>query len=171
MSDSISPSKDDKPFEPKGGPLPPRSGSQALPENKWYYLKLQYVDDNGKVQDSFAYFVGNQASWSFWDYISATPSNGDKAKFKNVSSDGNRMQLQLQDGNYLSCRAAPRLWLYRSTQGYSVRWEITGGQSFTDYHDGPVGTSHERIAVPDAYYMRVGDGTPLINCEWVEATD
>ena len=127
MSDSISPSKDDKPFEPKGGPLPPRSGSQALPENKWYYLKLQYVDDNGKVQDSFAYLVGNQASWSFWDYISATPSNGDKAKFKNVSSDGNRMQLQLQDGNYLSCRAAPRLWLYRSTQGYSVRWEITGG--------------------------------------------
>jgi hypothetical protein len=115
MSDSISPSKDDKPFEPKGGPLPPRSGSQALPENKWYYLKLQYVDDNGKVQDSFAYFVGNQASWSFWDYISATPSNGDKAKFKNVSSDGNRMQLQLQDGNYLSCRASGFIGQRRGT--------------------------------------------------------
>ncbi|WP_455826752.1 hypothetical protein [Pseudomonas graminis] len=168
MSDSISLCENDKPFEPKGDPLPQRSGSQALPKNKPYYLKLEYVDDNGKVQSGFAYFVGNQASWSFWDYMSATPSNGDKAVFKNVSSDGGRMQLELQDGNYLSCRAAPRLWLYRSTAAYSVRWEIVNGQLFTDYHEGPVGTSHERVAVPDAYYMRVG-GTPLRNCEWVEA--
>lgn len=170
MSDSTIPSNDDQPFIPEGAPLPARGSSQALPENKWYNLKLDYTDDNGKVRSSWAYFVGNQASWSFWDYMSATPSNGDKAKFKNVSTEDNRMQLEMQDGNYLSCRAAPRLWLYRSTAHYSVRWEIVNGQLFTSYHEGPVGTSHEWVLVPDAYYLRVG-GTPLTNCQWVEAAD
>lgn len=170
MSQALAPSSDDQPFVPEGQPLPERKGSQVLPENKWYNLKLVYIDDDGNPQSGVAFFVGDKPSWSFWDYISATPSNGDKAKFKNVSTNGNRMQLELQDGNYLSCRAAPRLWLYRSTANYSVRWEIVDGQLFTDYHDGPVGTTHEWVLVPDAYYMRVG-GTPLKSCEWVEVTD
>ncbi len=171
MSDSTLPSKDDQPIEPGYTPVSSHTGNKELPPNKNFNLKCVYIDDNGNPQSSYAYFVGTNATWSFWDYMSATPSNGPRAKFKNVSCDGSKMTLELQDGNYLSCRAAPRLWLYRSTMGDSVRWEIINGQLFTDYHAGPVGTTHDRAAVPDAYYMRVGGGDPLRNCEWVEAAD
>ena len=78
------------------------------------------------------------------------------------------MHLELQDGNYLSCRAGPRFWIYRSS-AYPVGWEIVNGQLFTDYQSGPAGTVHHWVAVPDAYYMCIG-GNPLRNCEWVKAT-
>ncbi len=169
MTYSLPPSDDDQPFVPNGETLAPREGSQVLPDGKWYNLKFNYVDTNNKLQSGYAYFVGTEASWQYWDYICATPSNGPLAKFKKVSSEDSRMHLQTQDGNYLSCRAAPRLWLYRSS-AYPVGWEIVGGKLFTDYHSGPVGAVYHGVMVPQTYYMCVG-GPELTNCEWVEATD
>lgn len=168
MSDTLLPSADDQPFVPDGKPLPPRAGSQALPDGEWFNLQLEYLDDSGKRISSFAYFVGTNPTWSFWDYISANASNGPKAKFKKVSSEGNQMVLELQDGNYLSCRAAPRLWLYRSS-AYPLGWEIVNGQLYTNYHAGAVGTVHQRNGAPDAFYMKVDGGDTVTNCKWVIA--
>ncbi|TFY89114.1 hypothetical protein DYL59_13140 [Pseudomonas kairouanensis] len=168
MSDTSAPAPDDQPFEPEGKPLASRSGSQAFPDGEWFNLQLDYVNDKGQTVTSYAYFVGTNATWSFWDYISATASNGPKAKFKKDSSDGDFAVLKLQDDNYLSCRANPRRWVYRSL-AYPLGWQIVDGKLYTNYHDGPVGTVHQRVAVPDAFYLKVDGGDTLTNCKWVKA--
>ena len=166
------PSEDDLPFVPDSSPKPARAGSAVIPDDKWYNLRFNYFDTHGKIQDGYAYQVGRNTGWSYWDYISATPSDGPVAKFKKDLVQGNRMHLKTDDGYFLSCRAAPRLWLYRSSQ-YPIGWEIVDGKLYTDYHDGAVGAVHcdsSVMLVPDAYYMCV-DATPaLINCEWVLAS-
>jgi hypothetical protein len=172
MADSTKqsgPSQDDLPFVPQGNPLPPRAGSMIIPDDRWYNLKLNYQDTSGNIQSGYAYFLGVNPTWSFWDYISATPSNGPMARFKKASVEGNRMRLEMQDGNYLSCRAVPRLWVYRSS-AYPLGWEIVDGKLYTDYHDGAVGAEYNSVLVPEAYYLRV-DGSPVLtNCEWVLAS-
>ncbi|WP_339471635.1 MULTISPECIES: hypothetical protein [unclassified Pseudomonas] len=168
MSDTLTPAADDQPFVPDGPPLTSRGGSQSPPDDEWLNLELEYIDDDGKVRKGHAYFVGTNPTWSFYDYISATASNGPKAKFKKVSNDGNFLVLETQDGNYLSCRAAPRWWVYRSS-AYPLGWEIVDGKLYTNYHDGAVGTVHQRNGAPDAYYLRVNGGNTLTNCKWVKA--
>lgn len=170
MSDTSVPASDDQPFVPVGEPLAPRNGSQAFPEGEWFNLQLDYVDDTGKTVTSYAYFVGSNPTWSFWDYISATPSNGPKAKFKKTSSNGNLATLEMQDGNYLSCRANPRRWVYRSS-AYPVGWEIVDGKLYSNFHDGAVGSVHDRAGVPDAFYLKVDGGNTLTNCKWVKAVN
>jgi hypothetical protein len=163
------PSKDDGPYVPDGNVLPLRAGSAVLPDDRWYNLKFNYEDADHQIQTGYAYFVGEKATWSFWDYISATASNGPMAKFKKVKTEGDRMQLEMQDGNYLSCRAAPRLWLYRSS-AYPVGWEIVDGKLYTDWHNGAIGVQYHSIAVPAAYYLGVNTSPELTNCEWVLAS-
>lgn len=162
------PSADDQPFVPEGEPRPPRAGSVVPPDDRWYNLKLSYIDKDGKAESGFAYYVGRNPTWSFWDYISTTASNGPKARFQKVAitGKGNRVQLKTDDGYWLSCRAVPRLWLYRSS-AYPLGWEIVGGNLYTDYHDGAVGAVYEHVLVPEAYYMRVDNSPPVFNCEWV----
>lgn len=143
--------------------------SHVLPDDKWYNLKFNYEDTDHNIQTGYAYFVGVNPSWSFYDYISATLSNGPMAKFKNVKTEGNRMQLKMQDGNYLSCRAEPRLWLYRSS-AYPIGWEIVDGKLYTDNHNGAVGAVYDSGAVPTAYYLGVNKSPELTNCEWILAS-
>lgn len=166
------PSTDDQPFVPDGNPLPARPNAVVIPDDRWYNLKLDYYDTKGNLQSGAAYYVGTGSGWMYWAYISTTYSNGPMAKFKKVKTEGNRMKLETSDGYYLSCRAAPRLWLYRSYSNYAVGWEIVDGKLFTDYHDGPVGAVYYQYgAVPEAYYMRVDQNPAVINCEWVLAPD
>jgi hypothetical protein len=166
---SSGPTADDLPFVPAGDPKPARAGSVGILDDKWYNLKFKYQDDKGNLQDGFAYYVGTNPNWAFWDYISATHSNGPVGKFKKDSVRGNRMVLKTDDGYFLSCRAGPRYWLYRSSE-YPIGWEIVDGKLYTDYHDAAVGAEYHGVVVPDAYYMRVGGAPALINCEWVLAS-
>jgi len=165
---SPEPSKDDKPFVPEGEPKPARAGSVAIPYDKWYNLKLSYVDRHGNVQGGYAYYLGVNPTWSFWDYMSTSQSNGPVGRFQKVPipGKGNRVQLKTDDGYWLSCRAAPRLWLYRSS-AYPVGWEIVDGKLYTDYHDGPVGAVFHHVLVPEAYYLCVAAEPTVFNCEWV----
>jgi len=162
------PSADDQPFVPTGSPKPVRAGSVSIPDDRWYNLKFNYYDTDGKIQSGYAYYVGRDATWQYWDYISATQSNGPVARFRKVPIEGkgNRVHLKTDDGYFLSCRAWPRYWLYRSS-AYPIGWEIVEGKLYTDYHDGAVGAEYQGVIVPEAYYMRVGSTPALFNCEWV----
>jgi hypothetical protein len=169
-SSALSPTEHDQPFVPEGPRQASRAGSVALPDDDWYNLKFNYYDSQGKLQSGFAYYVGRNATWQYWDYISATPSNGPVAKFRKDSSEGNFMYLKTDDGYFLSCRAAPRLWLYRSS-AYPIGWEIADGKLYTDYHAGAVGVVDvTNPVVPSAYYMQVDAESKIFNCEWIRAS-
>lgn len=166
------PTADDQPFTPDGNKLPARANAAVIPDDRWYNLKFDYHDRHGNHTSGYAYDIGTNPSTSFWDYISATPISGPMSKFKKVGTEGNRMYLQMADGNYLSCRAAPRLWLYRTNAwAYAVGWEIVDGKLYTDYHAGAVGAEYHTALVPTTYYLQVEGDHPMFNCEWVLAED
>jgi hypothetical protein len=70
MSEKGEPSADDKPIVASDKPsLLPAGTIKETDPNSWYYLKVNYTDQNGYAQTGYAYPVANNASTSFWDYV------------------------------------------------------------------------------------------------------
>ena len=90
-----------------------------IPDDRWYNLKFNYQDTRGNIQSRYAYFVGQNPAWSFWDYISATISNGPMARFKKVSTEGNGCGWRCRMA--ISCRVGQR-----EAVGLSILGEFRG---------------------------------------------
>ena len=164
------PSLDDQPFVPSDtpNPLPAGEAFHADPY-KWYHLKVQYVDDNGKYVTGYAYPVGQNAAASFWDYVvlsAEIPAGASALKFKLVTLDDQGWQRwEIHDdacnsGYHLSCKATG--WLYRASE-YDVRFRIVDGKLYCSYWSGPVGSTYRSFLVSNGQY--IGMDLPEFTCE------
>jgi hypothetical protein len=163
------PSLDDQPFVPSDTPNPLPAGEPFKTDpDKWYFLKVDYVDDKGKSVTGYAYPIGQNPSTSFWDYVmlQAGPPEKNALKFKLVPLDDQGWQRwEIRDDAYnsnyhLSCKATG--WLYRSPM-YDVRFRIVGGKLYCSYWNGPVGSTYRSFLVSPGQYT--GMSLPGFTCE------
>lgn len=165
----VGPSPDDQPFKITGEPraLPAGNVVETNP-NKWYYLKVHYVNDQGKAVTGYAYPVGANAAESFWDYVvlSAGGPGNSALKFNVSTSDNDGWQKWIikddasNSGYHLSCKATG--WLYRAT-AYDVRFKIVDSKLYCNYWGGPVGSTYRSFLVSSGQYT--GMDLPAFTCE------
>lgn len=172
------PPVDDQPFVPSGSPNPLPAG-QALESDpaKWYYLKANYTDRNGKPAEGYASAVGQNAATSYWDYVVFNPGpsspSGSTLQFQLEAPDDqgwsrwNIRDNAFNDGYRLSCKATG--WLYRAS-AYDVKFRVVDHKMYCNYRwDGPVGSEYNEVWVSAGQYL--GMNVPEFTCDLVEATD
>lgn len=146
----------------------PAGITAEVDEDKWYHLKVKFVNDNGVEVSGYAYPVGVNASTSFWDYVILIAGNPGKGalKFKAITLDDEGWQKWIikddasNSDYHLSCKATG--WLYRAS-AYDVRFRIVDNLLYCNYWNGPVGSTYRSFLVSAGQYA--GMDLPPFNCE------
>ncbi|MEI7869375.1 MAG: hypothetical protein WCI11_15915 [Candidatus Methylumidiphilus sp.] len=162
------PSLDDQPLVTDSTPKPLPAGEALKNDpNKWYYLKVNFVDEYGKHVTGYAYPVGQNASTAFWEFVvlaAGTRGNG-ALKFKVSLDDQGWQRWDIHDddcnrGYHLSCKATG--WLYRASE-YDVKFRIVDSKLYCSYWNGPVGSTYRSFLVSAGQYA--GMDLPAFTCE------
>lgn len=137
------PSPDDQPFVPSGNPNPLPAGEVFKTDpDRWYRLKVNYIDEYGNPVTGYAYPVGKNAADSYWNYVvlSAGPAGSTALQFKLHPPDNwgwSTWEIHndpYNDGYHLSCKATG--FLYRAS-AYDVRFQIVDSKLNCSYWGGP----------------------------------
>ena len=167
------PSADDKPIVAVKPTELPSGKTVKTDPNKWYYLRANYTDKNGKPATSYAFPLGINASTSFWDYVvfGYSPDGAGPLRFSPQPAEGGWYFWKIQDdkansGYHLDCKATG--FLYR-TNLYNTWWQIVDGKLYCSYWTTgvPAGNAYYSFMVPSCEYL--GMGLPSFTCELIEA--
>ena len=155
----------------------PGGGLGSAPSG-WYYLKATYKDRNGDTLVGYLGAVSQSAGSTDYDNM-RMGSQPYATKFKPEAAEaGDGWQyLETDDGWWLSARLSQ--WLFRSAHYNRIAWKIVGGKLYTNYTNSVIGTSWNNLPVGSIFdsgplttaaeYVGLGMGTPLTNCELVQA--